>query len=70
MQLRVFKRVLKSLLPAKELMALWRHLVLICHWRVIWEFCGNPEFILTQSAFVVTDPFRAKVLTRIETGYE
>jgi hypothetical protein len=30
MQLRVFKRVLKSLSSAKELMVLWRHSALIC----------------------------------------
>ena len=30
MQLRVLERVLKSLSLAKELMALWRHLALIC----------------------------------------
>ncbi len=38
MQLRVFKRVLKSLSLAKELMALWRPSVLICRWRVIVHF--------------------------------
>jgi hypothetical protein len=35
MQLRVFKRVLKSLSLAKELLALWRHPVLICRWRAV-----------------------------------
>ena len=45
------RSVLKSLSLPKELMALWRHSVLICRWRVIWLFGINPESILVPAVF-------------------